>query len=139
MGTILVVEDTQDSFDLIADALGDVHTLIHARTGLEGIDRATEVRPDLILLDMQLPELDGLSVVQRLREREDVKDIPVVAVTACAMQEDRERFLAAGCDVYLSKPIGIQTLVELVEQCLNDSAAETPPSAGPGAGVAAQD
>jgi CheY-like chemotaxis protein len=116
MSTILVVEDTQDSYDLIADALGDEHTLVHARTGPEGLDLAARVRPDLILLDMRLPELDGLSVVRRLRGMEELRAIPVVAVTANAMPQDRATCLAAGCDHYISKPIAIRDLVDLVNR-----------------------
>ncbi len=122
MSTILVVEDTQDSYDLIADALGDEHTLIHARTGPEGIDMAARVRPDLILLDMRLPELDGLSVVRHLRGTEESKETPIVAVTANAMPKDREDCLAAGCDYYLAKPLTIRELVELVDRALSESA-----------------
>ncbi|MBN1514606.1 MAG: response regulator [Phycisphaerae bacterium] len=132
MSTILVVEDTQDSYDLIADALGDEHTLVHARTGPEGIKMAACVRPDLILLDMRLPELDGLSVVRRLRSMEELKATPVVAVTANAMPQDREICLAAGCDDYLSKPIAIHALVELVNRILStDPGARAPQQKNP--------
>lgn len=119
MSTILVIEDTQDSYDLIADALGDEHTLVHARTGPEGVDLAARVRPDLILLDMRLPELDGLSVVRLLRGMEGFQTTPVVAVTANAMPQDREICLAAGCDDYLSKPIAVRDLVGLVNRILS--------------------
>ncbi len=118
MCMILVVEDTQDSYDLIADTLGDRHTLVHARTGPEGIKLAVRVRPDLILLDICLPELDGLSVVRRLRGMAEFRATPIIAITANAMPQDRENCLAAGCNEYLSKPIAVRHLTELVNRIL---------------------
>lgn len=85
MSIILVIEDTQDNFDLIEDALGDDHTLVHATTGKDGLAQAKSNRPDLILLDMGLPGMDGWEVVEHLKADSVTKTVPVVALTAHAM------------------------------------------------------
>ncbi len=115
MSTILVVEDTQDNFDLIEDALDGRYTLLHARNGLEAIGEAARSKPDLILLDMGLPEMNGWEVVRRLKANPDLKEIRVIALTAHAMDGDRKRCLEAGCDEYMSKPIGVTEVIKLVE------------------------
>jgi CheY-like chemotaxis protein len=76
------------------------------------------VRPDLILMDIQLPRMDGLEVTRKLRSEPDFKDTPIIALTALAMPSDRERCLAAGMDEYVSKPIHLKALVKLIESCL---------------------
>jgi two-component system cell cycle response regulator DivK len=124
MSTILVVEDTQDNFDLIADVLDDAYDLVHARTGTEGLAQALSLKPDLILLDLSLPEIDGWEVARRLNNDARVTDIPVIAVTAHAMQGDRAKCLAAGCDGYLAKPIDVAALRGLVESYLADAPAK---------------
>ncbi|MHC4676146.1 MAG: response regulator [Planctomycetota bacterium] len=118
MSTILVVEDTQDNFDLIVDAFEDVYELEHAQTGEEGVVKAKTLKPDLILLDISLPELDGWKVARRLRGDPEVADIPVIAITAHAMNGDLDKCLEAGCDDYLAKPINIRDLMELVAEFL---------------------
>ncbi len=119
MSTILVIEDNQDNFDLIADALGDAHNLAHARTGPDGMRQAENIKPDLILLDIGLPDRDGLEVARHLKADISLADTPVVALTAHAMSGDRERCVDAGCDDYMSKPINVRELLSLVEQYLN--------------------
>lgn len=116
MKRILVVEDTQDNFDLIADVLGDQYEIRHAKTGTEGLEQAVSLKPDLILLDMNLPELDGWEVAARLRKVPETSETPVIALTAHAMKGDRERCLQAGCTDYVSKPINIRELLTLVER-----------------------
>ncbi len=123
MSTILVIEDTQDNFDLIEDALEDAHDLIHAKTGQEGLAQATAVRPDLILLDMGLPGMNGWEVARRLRADPKLASIPLIAVTAHAMTGDREKCFGAGCDDYLSKPIAVQDLVQLIDRHVSPPAA----------------
>lgn len=118
MSTLLVVDDTQDNLDLVADLLEDDHTLVFATSGKQGIDRARETRPDLILLDMGLPEMDGWEVVRHLKADEKLAAIPVIALTAHAMKGDRERCLAAGCDGYMAKPIDVHELSAMVERFL---------------------
>ncbi len=118
MSTILVVEDTQDNFDLIEDALGEEHNLVHATTGREGLIQAMAHRPDLILLDMGLPVMDGWEVAQRLKADPETRAIPVVALTAHAMSGDREKCMEMGCDDYMAKPININELVEMINRHL---------------------
>ena len=119
MSTILVIEDNQDNFDLIADALGDEHDLVHARTGPDGLRQAGRIKPGLILLDIGLSDMDGLEVVRHLKRDASLADIPVVALTAHAMSGDREKCLQAGCDDYMSKPINVRELIGLAKTCLS--------------------
>ncbi len=118
MQTILVIDDTQDNFDLVADALEDDYRLVHAPGGPEGLAQARTAMPDLILLDMGLPQMSGWEVVQRLKSDAALAGIPVIALTAHAMKGDRTRCLEAGCDDYMAKPINIRELAELVERHL---------------------
>jgi CheY-like chemotaxis protein len=119
------VEDNPDSMTTLWAILNGQFTLIEARDGEEGLKAAVERSPDLILLDMSLPGMDGTAVLARLRENAATREIPVVALTAHAMKGDRERLLAAGCDDYLSKPIEVSLLLEVVDRWLR-------PGSGPG-------
>jgi two-component system cell cycle response regulator DivK len=123
MSTILVIEDSQDNFDLIEDALEDAHELVHAKTGQEGLAQAETIRPDLIFLDMGLPGMDGWEVARRLKADHHLAAVPIIAVTAYAMTGDREKCFGAGCDDYLSKPIAVQDLVQLTDRHISRSAA----------------
>ena len=118
MSTILIVEDTQDNFDLIEDALEDEHKLVHATTGQDGLAQAKAHRPDLILLDMGLPGMDGWQVAQHLKADPETKTIPVVALTAHAMAGDREKCMKVGCDDYMAKPINVTELVAMIDRHL---------------------
>ena len=121
MSTILVVEDTEDNFDLIQDALEEAHDLVHARTGQEGLALAKTIRPDLILLDMRLPGMNGWEVARHLKTDRGLAAIPLIAVTAHAMTGDRKKCLDAGCDDYIAKPITVRDLVSLVHRHLSAS------------------
>ncbi len=113
---VLVIEDNPSNMKLFARLLtGDGHEVLKAEEAKGGIKLARDERPDLILLDMQLPEIDGLSALSRLREDDRTKDIKVVALTAFAMDGDKERFLEAGCDGYMSKPIGYKDFLKLID------------------------
>ncbi|MEE9542817.1 MAG: response regulator [Thermodesulfobacteriota bacterium] len=113
---VLVVEDNPSNMKLVARLLtGAGHEVLKAEEAEGGIRLAQDESPDLILLDMQLPGMDGLSAVARLREDERTKDIKVVALTAFAMDGDRERFLQAGCDEYMSKPIGYKEFLKMID------------------------
>lgn len=115
--TILIVEDCQSNMMLFCDLLERVgYDILRAETGLSAIRLARTHRPDLILLDIKLPDIDGTKVVRWLRANENLRDVPVVAVTAFAMQGDRERILNAGVDAYVSKPISIPNLLKVVER-----------------------
>ena len=106
---VLVVEDNDKNLKLVRDLL-QLHgyTTLEAMTATEGVALAIEHHPDLVLMDIQLPDMDGREALKRLRADARTASIPVVAVTAFAMSEDREAFLAAGFDGYLPKPIDVR-------------------------------
>lgn len=117
---ILIIEDTPDNLELIKVLLEDAGFItIEARTGMEGIEKTFSERPDLIILDVQLPDLDGYEVLQRIRQSEIDGSIIIVAMTSYAMTGDRERLLAAGCDGYIEKPIDTDRVVEEIQAYLN--------------------
>lgn len=114
---ILVVEDNEKNMKLFRDVLrAKGYRTLEASTGARAVELASEHRPDLVLMDVQLPDLDGVEALGRLRADERTVSIPVLALTAQAMQGDRERFLAAGFDGYVSKPVNIVALVDTVKQ-----------------------
>ena len=114
---ILVVEDNEKNMKLFRDVLGATgYRTLEATTGGEAVDLATEQAPDLVLIDIQMPGVDGVEALRRLRADERTAAIPVLAVTAQAMQGDRERFLAEGFDGYLSKPVNVRELIGTVRQ-----------------------
>jgi two-component system, cell cycle response regulator DivK len=114
---ILVVEDNEKSMKLFRDLLEATgYRTLEATTGAEAVELATEHRPDLVLMDIQLPDIDGVEALGWLRADERTASIPVLALTAQAMEGDRERFLAAGFDAYLSKPVNIVSLIGTVKQ-----------------------
>jgi len=105
MKKILVVEDVDFNRDLIVQLLEDKYQVIEAVNGKEGIEIAERERPELILMDLSLPIMDGWEATRRLKANADLRSIPVIALTAHAMKGDEEKALAAGCDDYLAKPI----------------------------------
>jgi len=112
---ILVVEDNELNMKLFRDILVSTgYRTLEATTGGEAVELATEHTPDLVLMDIQLPDLDGVQALGRLRADERTAAIPVLALTAQAMDGDRERFLAAGFDGYLSKPVNVPALISAV-------------------------
>ena len=115
---ILVVEDNKKNMKLFRDVLQATgYRTLEAMTGEQAVELATEHSPDLVLMDIQLPDIDGVEALCRLRANERTASIPVLAVTAQAMQGDHERFLAAGFDDYISKPVSIVELVDSVRRC----------------------
>lgn len=119
MGRILYVEDNDQNMRLVRKILVHAgHEVIEAENGLTGIETAVNEMPDLILMDVNLPDIDGLEATARLRALPGVGLIPIIALTANAMVGDREKALAAGCDDYLPKPVGRTQLVETVEHYL---------------------
>lgn len=116
---ILIVEDNELNMKLFHDLL-DAHgyETLQTRDGLKALDMAREHRPDLILMDIQLPEVSGLEVTKWIKEDEELNAIPVVAVTAFAMKGDEERIRDGGCEAYISKPITVSTFLETVKQFL---------------------
>jgi two-component system cell cycle response regulator DivK len=119
---VLIVEDNVLNMKLFNDLL-EVHgyTIFQAKTGLEAMHIARLHKPDLILMDIQLPEVSGLEITKRLKADEELRSIPVVAVTAFAMQGDEEKIRQAGCEGYLTKPITIAGFMRAVEHYLVDA------------------
>jgi two-component system, cell cycle response regulator DivK len=118
---ILVIEDNEQNLYLTTFILEKHgYQVIQAREGGEGTRIASQVKPDLILLDIQLPEMDGYQVAQALRSNPVLDSVPIVAVTSYAMTGDRERILAAGCTGYIEKPINPTTFASEIEQHLAD-------------------
>lgn len=114
---ILYIEDNPHNRRLVRRMLErQGYSLVEASDGLSGLAMVQEMKPPLVLLDIGLPGIDGIEIVKRIKADQDLRHIPVIAVTASAMRGDRERFLAAGCDDYLSKPIQITELLEKVTQ-----------------------
>ena len=117
--TVLIVEDNELNMKLFNDLLETRGCkILQTRSGVDAVRIARESRPDLILMDIQLPEVSGLEVTQWLKDDEDLKAIPVIAVTAFAMKGDEEKILKGGCEAYLSKPISVAKFFETVDQFL---------------------
>jgi CheY-like chemotaxis protein len=105
MRTILIVEDVDYNRDLLVQLLEEDYEILTAADGAAGVETATRVRPDLILMDLSLPVVDGWEATRRLKARPETAAIPVIALTAHAMQGDEDKARACGCDDYLTKPI----------------------------------
>lgn len=115
--TILLIEDNEQNLYLATFLLEQSgFKVISARRGPEGVELATRVQPDLILLDIQLPQMDGYAVARKLRQHLSLKEVPIVAVTSYAMVGDKERALEAGCTGYIEKPINPDTFMDEIEK-----------------------
>lgn len=115
--TVLLVEDNEDNLVVYRTILDHVgYQVLEARDGEEGVNRAREEHPDLILMDISIPKIDGWEATRRLKADRATRDIPIIALTAHALEEDRERALAAGCDGYLAKPVEPRRVVEEVQR-----------------------
>jgi two-component system, cell cycle response regulator DivK len=116
---VLIVEDNDLNMKLFNDLLEahGYHTL-QTRDGVEALKMARENRPDLILMDIQLPEISGLEVTKWLKEDDDLRSIPVIAVTAFAMKGDEEKIRSGGCEAYIAKPISVTSFLRTVERFL---------------------
>src|SRR6476620_10180410 len=120
MATILIVEDNATNMKLSTFLLESAdHTVIAATSAEIGLTLAREAHPDLILMDIQLPGMDGLQATALLKADEATRDIPVIALTALAMKGDEERILAAGCDGYIAKPLDYKEFLAKVARRLN--------------------
>ncbi|HJO72255.1 MAG: response regulator [Rhodospirillales bacterium] len=118
--TILIVEDNKLNMKLFNDLLqANGYNTLQANDGGEALGLAREHHPDLILMDVQLPEISGLEVTKRLKSDDDLKSIPIVAVTAFAMKGDEERVLNGGCQGYIAKPISAPNFLDTVAKFLN--------------------
>ena len=119
MTKILIVEDDEKSRYLVRFLLEQAgFRIVEAGDGEEALEKAAEEKPNLILMDMQLPKLDGYEATRRIRADEKLAHIPVIALTAYAMKGDREKTLAAGCSSYIEKPIDPATFVEEVKRVI---------------------
>lgn len=118
--TVLIVEDNELNMKLFHDLL-DAHGIETLQTsdGMEALEMAREHHPDLILMDIQLPEVSGLEVTKWIKEDEELSSIPVVAVTAFAMKGDEEKIREGGCEAYIAKPISVTEFMDTVRQFLN--------------------
>jgi two-component system, cell cycle response regulator DivK len=120
--TVLIVEDNELNMKLFHDLL-DAHgyRTLQTRSGIDALGLARKHRPDLILMDIQLPEVSGLEVTKWLKDDEELRDIPVIAVTAFAMKGDEERIRQGGCEAYISKPISIVAFLDTVRRFLGEA------------------
>ncbi|HLF58462.1 MAG TPA: response regulator [Alphaproteobacteria bacterium] len=115
--TVLIVEDNELNMKLFHDLLeAHGYNTLETKDGREALKLAREHRPDLILMDIQLPEISGLEVTKWIKEDETLKNIPVIAVTAFAMKGDEEKIREGGCEAYLAKPISVANFLETVEK-----------------------
>ena len=123
--TVLIVEDNELNMKLFHDLLeAHGYETVGTRSGIEALELARSYRPDLILMDIQLPEVSGLEVTKWIKADPELHRIPVVAVTAFAMNGDEERIRQGGCEAYLSKPISIAKFMETVRHFLSSREAE---------------
>lgn len=118
MKTILIVEDTELNIDLLTQILEDDYSLLIARDGVEGVKMARENNPDLILMDISLPIMDGYEATRQIRTTLDVHAIPIIGLSAHAMQGDELRAKDAGCNDYLTKPVDEDLLLTKLKQYL---------------------
>ncbi|MBU2549119.1 MAG: response regulator [Proteobacteria bacterium] len=123
--TVLIIEDNEQNIYLMDFILRNAgFEVIQARDGASGIDKALEASPDLILLDIQLPGMDGYAVAGKLREADGLREAPIVAVTSYAMVGDKEKALAAGCTGYIEKPINPETFIAEISRFIEPANAK---------------
>ena len=122
--TVLIVEDNELNMKLFRDLL-EAHGYQTSGTsnGFEALDLVRKLRPDLILMDIQLPEISGLEITKLLKADDDLRHIPVVAVTAFAMKGDEQKIRTGGCDGYIAKPISVASFLQTVSKFLAPAAA----------------
>ena len=121
---ILIVEDNDLNLKLFRDLLAaNGYETVETKEGVEAMGITRAIMPDLILMDIQLPEISGLDVTRKIKNDPEIKHIPVIAVTAFAMKDDEEKILEAGCEAYLSKPIAIDKFITTVRHFLEEAVA----------------
>jgi two-component system cell cycle response regulator DivK len=117
---ILIVEDNDLNMKLFHDLLeAHGYNTLQTKDGIEALQLARKHRPDLILMDIQLPEISGLEVTKWIKEDDDLKSIPIIAVTAFAMKGDEEKMREGGCEAYLAKPISVAYFIQTLKHFLN--------------------
>ena len=121
MSLILIVEDNDKNMKLVRDILRHKgHSTLEATTGEAGVQLATLHRPDLILMDIQLPGIDGIEALRRIRAQPALADVPVIAVSASVMPDDQRHIVSSGFDAFVPKPISLKPFVAVVERFLKD-------------------
>ena len=116
---LLIVEDNDLNLKLFRDLLeANGYATFETKEGIEAISMTRNIQPDLIVMDIQLPEISGLDITRKIKADRDISHIPVIAVTAFAMKDDEEKIMAAGCEAYLSKPIGIDDFLSTIRRFL---------------------
>ncbi len=119
MSTILIVEDNEKNMKLVRDILRHAgHETLEAATGIDGVRLAVSKRPDLVLMDIQLPDIDGIEALRRIREVRELDAVPVVAVSASVMPDDQQKIVASGFDAFVTKPINLKQFLETVKRFL---------------------
>ena len=119
---VLVVEDQEDNRRIVRDLLGSVGIeVVEAMTGAQGVEMAADVIPALIIMDVQLPEMDGLEATRRLKSHPELKHIPIIVLTSFALKGDDNAAYEAGCDVYLPKPVSPRELLVKVKELMLES------------------
>lgn len=120
--SVLIVEDNELNMKLFNDLLvAHGYKTLQTRNGFDALELARKHRPDLILMDIQLPEVSGLEVTRWLKDDDSLREIPIVAVTAFAMKGDEERIRSGGCEAYISKPISVMAFLETVRKFIGPS------------------
>jgi two-component system cell cycle response regulator DivK len=118
--TVLIVEDNELNMKLFHDLLeAHGYNILQTRDGIEALKLARKHHPDLILMDIQLPEVSGLEVTKWIKEDDNMKSIPIIAVTAFAMKGDEEKIRESGCEAYIAKPISVSHFLETVQKFLS--------------------
>jgi two-component system cell cycle response regulator DivK len=126
MSVILIVEDNDRNLKLVRDVLQvKGYTTLEAMTGEDGVKLALERKPDLVLMDIQLPGINGIEALHQIRANPETANIPIIAVTASVMQQDRKQITEAGFDAYVGKPINLKEFLDAVKKALG--IAEEPP------------
>ena len=119
MKTILIVEDNEKNMKLVRDILRhNGHATIEALTGEAGVALALSERPDLILMDIQLPDIDGIEALRRIREARPLDAVPVIAVSASVMPDDQQKIVRSGFDAFVTKPINLKSFLDTVQRHL---------------------
>ena len=119
MSTILIVEDNEKNMKLVRDILRHAgHATLEATTGLDGVNLAVANRPDLVLMDIQLPDIDGIEALRRIREVSELDAVPVIAVSASVMPDDQQKIVTSGFDAFVTKPINLKQFLDTVQRFL---------------------
>ncbi|AKK20178.1 response regulator [Candidatus Liberibacter africanus] len=119
---VMIVEDNELNMKLFRDLIETSgYTSIQTRNGMEALDLARQYKPDIIIMDIQLPEISGLEITKKIKEDPELQRIPVIAVTAFAMKGDEERIRKGGCEAYISKPISLSIFMETIKKYIGEA------------------